>query len=79
MTRARSPSTFSLPDSWALKPTPSDSSVLTRPWTYAVDGRQYVTISTGRSNMTSALARLTPDAAPASTASKLFVFALPPD
>jgi alcohol dehydrogenase (cytochrome c) len=49
------------------------------PVTFAVDGRQYVTISTGRSNMTGALARLTPDAAPASTDSKLFVFALPED
>jgi PQQ-dependent dehydrogenase (methanol/ethanol family) len=47
------------------------------PVAFAVEGRQYVSISTGRSNMTGALARLTPDAAPPSVDSKLFVFALP--
>ncbi|MBN1239405.1 MAG: PQQ-binding-like beta-propeller repeat protein [Gammaproteobacteria bacterium] len=47
------------------------------PVTFAVDGTQYVSISTGRSNMSGALARLTPDAEPASRDSKLVVFALP--
>jgi alcohol dehydrogenase (cytochrome c) len=46
------------------------------PVTFAVDGKQYLAVSTGRSNMTGALARLTPDVAPAESANKLFVFAL---
>jgi alcohol dehydrogenase (cytochrome c) len=46
------------------------------PVTFAVDGKQYVAVSTGRSNMTGALARLTPDVAPADSPNKLFVFAL---
>jgi alcohol dehydrogenase (cytochrome c) len=46
------------------------------PVTFAVDGKQYVAVSTGRSNMTGALARLTPDVAPAESANKLFVFAV---
>jgi alcohol dehydrogenase (cytochrome c) len=46
------------------------------PVTFAVDGEQYVAVSTGRSNMTGALARLTPDVAPAESPNKLFVFAL---
>jgi alcohol dehydrogenase (cytochrome c) len=48
------------------------------PVTFAVNGRQFVAVSTGRSNMTGALARLTPDVAPRDSANKLFVFALPP-
>ncbi len=47
------------------------------PITFAVGGKQYVAVSTGRSNMTSALARLTPDVAPDDSRNKLFVFALP--
>ncbi|HEX7081262.1 MAG TPA: PQQ-binding-like beta-propeller repeat protein [Gammaproteobacteria bacterium] len=47
------------------------------PITFAVDGRQFVSISTGRSNLTGALARYTPDAVAESADSKLFVFALP--
>jgi PQQ-dependent dehydrogenase (methanol/ethanol family) len=47
------------------------------PVTFAVDGKQYVAVSTGRSNVTGGLARLTPDAVPAETTSKLFVLALP--
>lgn len=47
------------------------------PVTFAVDGKQFVAVSTGRSNMTSQLARLTPDVAPADSPNKLFVFALP--
>jgi alcohol dehydrogenase (cytochrome c) len=46
------------------------------PVTFAVDGKQFVAVSTGRSNMTGALARLTPEAAPADSPNKLFVFAL---
>jgi alcohol dehydrogenase (cytochrome c) len=46
------------------------------PVTYEAGGRQYVAVSTGRSNMTGALARLTPELAPADSANKLFVFAL---
>jgi PQQ-dependent dehydrogenase (methanol/ethanol family) len=52
------------------------SSVTGHPVTFAVDGKQYVAVSTGRSNMTGGLTRLTPDAAPAESANKLFVFAL---
>jgi alcohol dehydrogenase (cytochrome c) len=47
------------------------------PITFAVGGKQYVAVSTGRSNMTSALARLTPDVAPEDSRNRLFVFALP--
>jgi len=47
------------------------------PVTFAVDGRQFVAVSTGRSNMSGALARLTPEIAPSDTTNKLFVFALP--
>jgi alcohol dehydrogenase (cytochrome c) len=47
------------------------------PVTFAVDGRQFVAVSTGRSNMTGGLSRLTPEAVPADSPNKLFVFALP--
>jgi alcohol dehydrogenase (cytochrome c) len=47
------------------------------PVTYAVNGKQYVAVSTGRSNMTGALARLTPEAVPDDSPNKLFVFTLP--
>jgi alcohol dehydrogenase (cytochrome c) len=46
------------------------------PVTFAVDGKQYVAVSTGRSNVTGGLSRLTPDAVPAESPNKLFVFAL---
>ena len=46
------------------------------PVTFAVDGKQYVAVSTGRSNMTGGLARLTPEVVPRDSANKLFVFAL---
>ncbi len=46
------------------------------PVTFAVAGKQFVAVSTGRSNMTGALARLTPEVAPDDSANKLFVFAL---
>jgi hypothetical protein len=45
--------------------------------TFAVNGKQYVAVSTGRSNVTGGLTRLTPEAVPAEGANKLFVFALP--
>jgi len=38
--------------------------------------REDVAVSTGRSNMTGGLARLTPDVAPPESPNKLFVFAL---
>jgi alcohol dehydrogenase (cytochrome c) len=47
------------------------------PVTFAVDGKQYIAVSTGRSNVTGGLSRLTPDAVPAESPNKLFVFALP--
>jgi alcohol dehydrogenase (cytochrome c) len=47
------------------------------PVTFAAGGKQYVAVSTGRSNLTGSLARLTPDVAPADSPNKLFVFALP--
>jgi alcohol dehydrogenase (cytochrome c) len=47
------------------------------PVTFAVNGKQYVAVSTGRSNMTGGLSRLTPDAVPAESANQLLVFALP--
>ena len=53
------------------------SQVTGHPITFAVNGKQYVAVSTGRSNMTGALARLTPEVAPEDSANKLFVFALP--
>ncbi len=47
------------------------------PITFTAGGKQYVAVSTGRSNMTGALARLTPEVAPDDSRNKLFVFALP--
>jgi len=47
------------------------------PATFAVDGRQYVAISTGGSLNTFGLASLTPDQRAAGTANNLYVFALP--
>ena len=46
------------------------------PMTYAVDGRQYVAVSTGNSLNTGALRRLTPGIRP-SNGNNLFIFALP--
>ncbi len=46
------------------------------PITYAVNGRQYVAVSTGPSAPVSGLLRLTPELR-ASTGSNIFVFALP--
>ena len=46
------------------------------PITFAVDGRQYVAVSTGTAATTSAFSRLTPELRP-STGNNLFVFALP--
>ena len=52
------------------------SSVTGFPTTYAVDGRQYVAVSTGSANSASAFMSLTPEIRP-SAANNLFVFALP--
>ena len=52
------------------------SQVTGHPVTFAVNGKQYVAISTGRSNLTGGLARLTPDVAPDDNRNQLFVFAL---
>jgi PQQ-dependent dehydrogenase (methanol/ethanol family) len=46
------------------------------PATYAVDGRQYVAVSTGGSGLAFGLARLTPELRPGA-GNRLFVFALP--
>jgi len=46
------------------------------PVTFAVDGRQYVAVSTGGSGLAFGLARLTPELRPGS-GNQLFVFALP--
>jgi alcohol dehydrogenase (cytochrome c) len=53
------------------------SQVTGHPVTFTADGRQFVAVSTGRSNLTGSLARLTPDAVPEDNANKLYVFALP--
>ena len=53
------------------------SPVSGHPVTFAVDGRQYVAVSTGRANLTGSLARLTPDVRAAGTDAKLVVLALP--
>ena len=52
------------------------SAVTGFPITYAVDGRQYVAVSTGTASAASALARLTPEVR-SSAGNRLFVFALP--
>ncbi len=52
------------------------SSISGFPMTYAVDGRQYVAISTGPSGNSQAFALLTPELRP-SIGNNLFVFALP--
>jgi alcohol dehydrogenase (cytochrome c) len=46
------------------------------PVTYAVDGKQYVAVSTGGSGLAFGLARLTPELRPG-TGNQLYVFALP--
>jgi PQQ-dependent dehydrogenase (methanol/ethanol family) len=53
------------------------SQVTGHPITFAVNGKQYVAVSTGRSNLTGGLARLTPEVAPQDNPNRLFVFALP--
>ena len=53
------------------------ATVTGHPVTFAVNGKQYVAVSTGRSNVTGGLTRLTPEVVPADSANKLFVFALP--
>jgi alcohol dehydrogenase (cytochrome c) len=52
------------------------SAVTGYPVTYAVDGRQYVAVSTGNSLVTGAMNGLTPELGPA-MAANLYVFALP--
>ncbi|MCY4025543.1 MAG: PQQ-binding-like beta-propeller repeat protein [Acidobacteria bacterium] len=52
------------------------SSVTGFPITYAVDGRQYVAVSTGTAGTASSFIRLTPEITP-SAGNNLFVFALP--
>ena len=52
------------------------SSVTGPPITYAVDGRQYVAVSTGSAGTASAFTSLTPEIRP-SVANTMFVFALP--
>ena len=52
------------------------SSVSGFPITYAVDGRQYVAVSTGPSPNSQAFALLTPELRP-TIGNNLFVFALP--
>jgi alcohol dehydrogenase (cytochrome c) len=47
------------------------------PVTFAVNGKQYVAVSTGRANVTGGLTRLTPEVVPADSRNKLFVFRLP--
>ncbi len=46
------------------------------PITYAVDGRQYVAVSTGTAGTAAGFMRLTPELRP-SAGNNLFVFALP--
>ena len=52
------------------------SSVTGFPISYAVDGRQYVAVSTGTAGTVSGHMQLTPELKP-STGNNLFVFALP--
>jgi PQQ-dependent dehydrogenase (methanol/ethanol family) len=47
------------------------------PVVYAVDGKEYVAVSTSPSNVFGNLTRLVPDAAPKGIENKMFVFALP--
>jgi len=52
------------------------SSVTGFPISFAVDGRQYVAVSTGSATTASGFVRLTPEIRP-SAGNNLFVFALP--
>ena len=54
------------------------SAVTGFPVSYAVDGRQYVAVSTGTASTASMFTRLTPEVRP-SAGNNLFVFALPPE
>lgn len=53
--------------------------VVGHPVSFAVDGKQYFAVSTGRANLPGALGRLTPDVRASTNDSVLFVFALPED
>jgi PQQ-dependent dehydrogenase (methanol/ethanol family) len=48
-----------------------------QPMTFAVDGKQFVSVSTGRANLTGTLGRLTPEARADGNESALYVFSLP--
>jgi alcohol dehydrogenase (cytochrome c) len=47
------------------------------PVTYRAHGKQFVAVSTGRSNLTGSLGRYAPEASPADNQAQLYVFALP--
>jgi alcohol dehydrogenase (cytochrome c) len=68
--------TFDAESGAVLWETDLGATVTGHPVTFAVNGTQYVAVSTGRSNVTGGLTRLTPEATPADSANKLFVFAL---
>jgi alcohol dehydrogenase (cytochrome c) len=53
------------------------SPVSGHPVSFAVNGKQYIAVSTGRANLTGSLARLTPDVRASGNGNKLVVFALP--
>jgi PQQ-dependent dehydrogenase (methanol/ethanol family) len=54
-----------------------ESQVTGHPVSFGVDGKQFVAISTGRSNLSGALSRLTPEAIMDDNRNRLFVFSLP--
>lgn len=51
--------------------------IVGQPISFAVDGRQYISVSTGRANLPDSLGRLTPEQRPEADSGTLFVFALP--
>jgi alcohol dehydrogenase (cytochrome c) len=53
------------------------SPVSGHPVSFAVNGKQYIAVSTGRANLTGSLARLTPETRASGTDNKLVVLALP--
>ena len=68
---------FDIESGEVLWETQLEGQVTGHPVSFAAAGKQYIAVSTGRSNLTGALARYTPDIRLASNQNKLYVFALP--
>lgn len=68
---------FDIESGRVLWETQLDGQVTGHPVSFAANGKQYIAVSTGRSNLTGALSRYTPELRLEDNRNKLFVFALP--